>query len=214
MNISYIKNVLFFFSSKETSMNFKFKMFSIVIIIALSFSTIIANDMILTLDDGEDVVLHPDSTWGYTKFTITEGDEEDKYITIDDGRTIWLKTDNTWTFTDKKPPVKPSKKDLPSVFANGSATKPALDMAVQSATEEAINRLVNQLIKYVKKSPKSKKFLEACIKHEIGDTGAEVTYKPKWTAQAKISLDKLQVRNIVECVQTQIDSQNNNSETK
>lgn len=195
-------------------MNFRLKMCGFIITIVISFSIIFANDMILTLDDGEDVVLHPDSTWGYAEFTVSDGDEEDKYITIDDGRIIWLKTDNTWTFTDKRPPAKPSKKDFPSVFANGSSTKPTLDFAVQAATQEAISRIVTRLSRYVKKSPKSKKYLEACIKHEIGDAGAEVTYKPKWTAQAKISLDKFQVKNIIECVHTQIELQDKETKSK
>lgn len=190
------------------------KMLCLLFCMLLPVSSVVASDMVLTLDDGQDVVLHEDSTWGYAKFTISEGDEEDKYISLDDGRTIWLKVDNTWTFTSKKPPIKPTKKDLPSAYATGSATKPALDQAVQAATNEAITRLVNQLVKFVKNTPKSKRYLEACIKNEIGDAGADVTYQPKWSAQAKITLTKLQVRNIVDCVQTQIDLQGTTPETK
>ena len=164
-----------------------------------------AADMTLTLDDGRDVILHEDNTWGFAKFTVSDGDEEDIYITVDDGRTICLKTDNTWDFTKAKPPQKKSFKELPTIFANGSATRPALDQAVQAATQEALGRAVDRLLPFAKKSKDTKKYLLACIKNEIGDAGAEVSYKPGWTAQAKIQIEKLQAKKILECVETQID---------
>ncbi|NLE00818.1 MAG: DUF3157 family protein [Fibrobacter sp.] len=164
-----------------------------------------ANDMILTLDDGRKAILHEDKTWGFQEFSIADGDEEDIYISLDNGKTICLKTDNTWDYTKGQPPQKKTAMQLPSIFANGSATKPSLDMAVQAATQMAITKAADRLMPYAKKSKLTHKYLEACIKNEIGSSGAEVSYKPGWTAQAKVSLDNIQVKNIIDCVTIQID---------
>lgn len=170
-----------------------------------SILNVSAGDMVLTLDDGREAILHEDKTWGFAHFSITDGSEEDMYITLDDGKTICLKTDYSWDYSKGKPPQKKTEKELPSIYSNGSATKPTLDQAVQAATLEAINRASTRLLPYAKKSKLTSKYLSACIQNEIGNNGAETSYKPGWTAQAKISLTNLQVKSILECVATQID---------
>ncbi len=171
----------------------------------VSISSALAGDMVLTLDDGREAILHEDNTWGFAHFSVTDGSEEDLYITLDNGKTICLKTDYTWDYSSGKPPQKKSVKELPSVYANGSATKPTLDQAVQAATSQALERVTTKLLPYVKKSKLTSKYLTACIKNEIGENGAETSYKPGWTAQAKISLTNVQVKNIIDCVATQIE---------
>lgn len=169
--------------------------------------TLFAADMSLTLDDGREVILHEDGSWGFAKFSVSEGDEEDIYITVDDGRTICMKTDNTWSFTKQRPPEKKSFAELPTVNATTTSTKPTLDVAVKAASDEALKRAADRLVPYAKKSKMTHKYLVACIKNEIGDNGIETTYKPGWTAQAKISLQRVQVQKILECVNTQIEAQ-------
>ncbi|HON11590.1 MAG TPA: DUF3157 family protein [Chitinispirillaceae bacterium] len=178
----------------------------VLVVLGFSLNAWAAGDMILTLDDGREVILHEDNTWGFAKFTVSHGDEEDIYITVDDGRTVWLKMeDNTWEFTTKKAPQKKSFQELPTVTATASSTKPVLDQAVQTATQDAFKRAADRLVPYAKKSKLTHKYLIACIKNEIGEAGAEVSYKPGWTAQAKVSLEKVQVKKILDCVETQID---------
>jgi hypothetical protein len=164
-----------------------------------------ANDMTLTLDDNSAAILHDDGTWGYAQFTVSDGSEEDLYITLDNNKTICLKTDKTWEYTTKKAPVKKSYKELPSFFVTGTATKPTLDIAVNTATQQALTKAVAKMTPYAKKSKVTQKYLLACLKNELGSSGTEVTYTPGWTAQAKITLDNLQVKKIIECVETQID---------
>lgn len=181
---------------------------SLIIAALLVCTTILnasAEDMVLTLDEGKDAILHDDFTWGFAQFTISDGDEEDLYITLDNGKTICLKTDNTWEYSKGKPPQKKSEKELPSIFANGSATKPTLDLAVQAAVQEAIQRAAARLLPYAKKSKLTSKYLEACIKNELGSNGAETSYTKGWTAQAKVNLSGVQVKNILDCVTTQIE---------
>lgn len=171
----------------------------------ISISSASAGDMVLTLDDGREAILHEDNTWGFAHFSITDGSEEDLYITLDNGKTICLKTDYTWDYSKGKPPQKKSVKELPSVYANGSATRPTLDQAVQTAISQAIERVTTKLLPYAKKSKLTSKYLTACIKNELGPNGAETSYKPGWTAQAKVSLTNVQVKNIIDCVATQIE---------
>jgi hypothetical protein len=170
------------------------------------FGVFAASDMVLTLDDGRDAILHDDKTWGYAKGNISDGDEEDIYITLDNNKTIVLRTDMTWDYHTGKTPQKKSVKELPDIYANGIATKPTLDAAVQGAKVLAIQRAAARLVPYAKKSKTTTKFLESCIKNEIGSEGAEVTYKPGWTAEAKVNLTKVQVKNILDCVEAQIDA--------
>jgi CheY-like chemotaxis protein len=160
-------------------------------------------DMTLTLDDGKKAILHDDNTWGYAQFSITDGTEEDIYITVENGKTICLKTDGTWKYT-KEQPKKRSIREIPAVFATGNATRQTLDIAVKAATDEAVKRVAAQLVPYVTKSKTTQKYLVACIQNEIGQNGAEVNYKPGWAAQAKVSLNAKQSKNVVECVETQL----------
>lgn len=171
----------------------------------VSISSAFAGDMVLTLDDGREAILHEDNTWGFAHFSLSDGSEEDLYITLDNGKTICLKTDYTWDYSSGKPPQKKSVKELPSVYANGSATKPTLDQAVQAATTQALERITAKLLPYAKKSKLTSKYLTACVKNEIGENGAETSYNPGWTAQAKITLTSIQVKNIIDCVSTQIE---------
>ncbi len=171
----------------------------------VSISSTLAGDMVLTLDDGREAILHEDNTWGFAHFSVTDGSEEDLYISLDNGKTICLKTDYTWDYSKGKPQQKKSVKELPSVYANGSATKPTLDQAVQTAIAQAIERVNAKLLPYAKKSKLTSKYLTACIKNELGPSGAETSYKPGWTAQAKVSLTNVQVKNIIDCVATQIE---------
>ncbi|NLL12898.1 MAG: DUF3157 family protein [Fibrobacter sp.] len=180
----------------------------------VSISSTLAGDMVLTLDDGREAILHDDNTWGFAQFSVTDGSEEDLYITVDNGKTICLKTDYTWEYSKGKPVQKKSEKELPSVYANGSATRPTLDQAVQTAISQAVERLTTKLLPYAKKSKLTPKYLTACIKNEIGENGAETSYKPGWTAQAKITLSSAQVKNIIECVATQIEAPGNQETTK
>lgn len=171
----------------------------------VSFSNVLAGDMVLTLDDGREAILHEDNTWGFAQFSVTDGSEEDLYITLENGKTICLKTDYTWDYSKGKPTQKKSEKELPSIYANGSATKPTLDQAVQAAISEAVERATTRLLPYARKSKLTSKYLNACIRNELGPNGAETSYKPGWTAQAKVTLTSVQVKNIIDCVATQID---------
>jgi hypothetical protein len=176
----------------------------LLVIVMVSFG-VFAGDMVLTLDDGRDVILHDDNTWGFAKFTVSE-DEEDYYITIDDGRTICLKTDNTWEFTKGRPQNKRSFNELPTVSVSSSVKKPTLDAAVKAASEDAVKKAALKLSPYAKKHKLTNKYLVACIKNEIGENGIESTYKPGWIALAKINITKVQTKNILECVETQLES--------
>jgi hypothetical protein len=177
---------------------------SLAAIVCLFSVPFAKGDMTLTLDDGKQAILHEDNTWGYSEFHLSDGTEEDIYITVGDGRTILLRTDGTWTFTKETGPKKKSVKELPSVQSSGTATKGTLDIAVKAATDQAIQKAAVRFLPYVTKSKMTQKYIEACIKNEIGESGAEVSYQPKWTAVAKLNLDVRQVKSIVECVETQI----------
>lgn len=79
----------------------------------VSISSTLAGDMVLTLDDGREAILHDDNTWGFAQFSVTDGSEEDLYITVDNGKTICLKTDYTWEYSKGKPVQKNQKKSCP-----------------------------------------------------------------------------------------------------
>ena len=176
------------------------------LVLLLSGAQSFAKEMELTLDDGRKVILHEDNTWGFAKFTVSEGDEEDIYNTIEDGRTICLKTDNTWSFTKNRPPEKHSFKELPTVTAMATNTKPTLDVAVKAASDDAVKKASDRLLPYAKKSKMTQKYLIACIRNEIGENGIETSYKPGWTAQAKVVVTRVQAKHILDCVETQIDA--------
>ncbi len=165
-----------------------------------------ARDMELTLDDGRSAILHDDGSWGYAKVTISDGSEEDMYIDLPDGRIVWLKNDNTWQFVKSRAQEKRSFAELPTVNIVTSVTKKNLDEAVKAATEDALKRAADKLLPYAKKTKLTHKYIVACIKNELGDNGIETSYKPKWIGTAKVSLTRVQSKKILDCVQTQLES--------
>jgi|GEM_PF-976423 len=164
-------------------------------------------DMSLTLEDGREVTLHPDSTWEFVQFSFLQEDFDDIYMDLTDGRIICLKNDYKWDFVKKRPPkTKVEFKELPSVDATATATAKTVDGAVQSARKQVFDRAATRLLPYARKSKMTQRYLVACIKNEVGEEGAEVSYKPGWSATAKLSLTKVQVNNIIDCVSVQIDA--------
>jgi hypothetical protein len=165
-----------------------------------------AKEMELTLDDGRKAILHEDNTWGFAQFTVSEGDGEDIYSTLGDGRIICLKTDNTWSFTKTRPPEKRSFSEFPTVTATATVTKPTLDVAVKMASEGAVKKASDRLLPYAKKSKLTSKYMIACIRNEIGENGIESSYKPGWTAVARVSITRVQSKHILDCVEAQIEA--------
>jgi hypothetical protein len=164
-------------------------------------------DMSLTLEDGREVVLKPDSTWNFVQFSFIQEDFDDIYMDLTDGRIICLKNDNTWAFVKKRPPKRKMEfKELPSVNATASATNKTLDQAVQSARKKVFDRASSRLLPYAKKSKMTGRYLIACIKDEVGEEGAEVSYVKGWTATAKLNLSKVQVNKILDCVLVQVEA--------
>jgi hypothetical protein len=164
-------------------------------------------DMNLVLEDNREVVLHPDSTWEFVQFSFIQEDFDDIYMDLTDGRIICLKNDNTWAFVKKRPPINKAKfEELPSVDASASATHKVLDQAVQSARKQVFDRAATRLFKYAKKSKMTQQYLVACIKDEVGEEGAVISYTKGWTATAKLSLTKVQVNKILDCVIVQVDA--------
>jgi len=164
-------------------------------------------DMQIVLDDGREVVLRPDSTWEFAKPSFLQEEMDDIYMDLDDGRILCIKNDNTWLFVSKRPPkTKMTFSEVPSVSTTATATNKALDAAVQSAKKQVFDRAATRLLSYAKKSKMTQQYLVACIKDEVGEAAAEVAYKPGWTATAKLSLDKVQVNKILECVTLQVDA--------
>ena len=164
-------------------------------------------DMFLTLEDGREVVLKPDSSWAFQEFSFIQEDFDDIYMDLDDGRIICLKNDNTWKFVKSRPPKRKTDfKDMPTVNATASATNKVLDLAVQSARKQVFNRAATRLTPYAKKSKMTRKYLVACIMDEVGEEGAEVSYVKGWTATAKLNLTKVQVSKILDCVIVQVEA--------
>ena len=174
-----------------------------IMLFAMIFTSLAAKrppkpDMFLTLEDGQEVVLHPDSSWDFVKFSFIREEFDDIYMDLTDGRIICLKNDMTWKFVRKRPPLEKAKFDeLPNVEVSYSTTHKLLDQAVQAARIKVFDKAAVRLLKYAKKSKMTKKYLVACIKDEVGEDGAVVSYVKGWTALAKLSLSKVQVDKIL-----------------
>ena len=165
--------------------------------------------MTLTLEDGREVVLQPDSTWDYVgNRSILATKEEDRYITLNDNRILWLKSDHTWTFTKTQPKVSNRPKEYPSLAVVGTATRPALDAAQHAATEDAFVKAATNLRRHAPASRQNlQPILIACIKQEVGNHGVEISFSKvgqNFKFDAKINLTNLQVAKIMDCLEVQL----------
>lgn len=179
---------------------------TICVIVLLSSINGFARDMELSLDDGRSAILHDDGSWGFTKVTVTDGSEEEMYIDLPDGRIVCLKTDNTWQFVKIRPQEKRTFAELPTVNIVTSVTKTTLDDAVKAATADALKRAADKLLPYAKKTKSTHKYIVACMRNELGESGIETSYKPKWIGTARISLTRVQSKKILDCVEIQLES--------
>lgn len=164
-------------------------------------------DMSITLEDGREVVLKPDSSWNFVEFSFIQEEMDDIYMDLTDGRILCLKNDNTWKFVKRRPPKKKLDfNELPTVNAKTTATHGSLDQAVKIARKKVFDRAANRLLRYAKKSKMTGKYIVACIIDEVGEEGAVVSYVKGWTATAKLTLSKVQVQKILDCVQVQVEA--------
>ncbi|MDG5813654.1 hypothetical protein QA601_01050 [Chitinispirillales bacterium ANBcel5] len=181
----------------------------IVVCFALFFS-VFAGDMSLTLEDGEEVVLHSDGTWSYTRRGASAGNE-DQYITLSDTRILCLQANYKWKFVREMPQTR-RLQSYPEVIAVGSASHSNLDQAVNQAKEGAVNRAADRLQEFAPSSlDNSKQLLAACILREHGEVG-EVQFEPSWEAEARITLSPRIVRRVIECLEDQIPSDDEDEE--
>ncbi|MDR0331517.1 MAG: hypothetical protein LBH93_07415 [Chitinispirillales bacterium] len=165
--------------------------------------------MSVTLEDGNEVTLQPDSTWNYSKAGVFASDSNDDiYLTLRDGRILWLKPDNTWAFT-KTQPKSNRQRNYGWAEAFGSGTNTALDAALKTATDQVYDKLSAHLRKYIANpAPKNAQaYLMACIKDEIKENELDMVYaqtKAGWKADAKISILSHRVKKIIECWDLQV----------
>jgi len=184
----------------------------IVALTALAPAPLFANPpgstMSITLEDGSEVILQPDSTWNYAKpSTLSADDNDDVFITLKDNRILWLKPDYTWTFTKTQPKAN-KPKSYPSVEANATATMQSLDVATKTAVSQLYDKVAANLRKYVtSKDKKAPAYLLACIKDEVKENELDQAYnqtKAGWKADAKVSILGHRVKKIMECLELQL----------
>jgi hypothetical protein len=163
----------------------------------------------ITLESGHEIVLHPDSTWGFRKAGLLDGDLEDEYITLRDGRILWVKADYTWTYT-RQPPKPKWPKEFPAVSVTASSSNPAMDQADKGAKNEIYNKAATFMQRSVPASAAKAKnmsgYLMACLKDEVKENEIEVSYAQAkgWKADAKLSIPAHRVKKIMDCLEFQL----------
>jgi len=162
----------------------------------------------VALEDGSEVILHPDSTWSYKNATLAADENGDVYIPLKTN-VLWLKSDYTYTYVKSQPPKSNRPKSYPQVDAAGTATLPSLDVATKTALNQAYDKVATNLSKYImSKDKKAKDYLVACIKNEVKENELDQAYnqtKAGWKADAKISIPGYRVQRIIECLDTQLE---------
>jgi len=161
----------------------------------------------ISLEDGSEVILHPDSTWSYKNATLAADDNGDVYIPLKTN-VLWLKSDYTYTFVKSQPPKSNRPKSYPQVDAAGTATMPSLDVATKTAVNQVYDKAAANMDKYImSKDKKAKAYLLACIKNEVKENELDQAYnqtKAGWKADAKLSIPGYRVQRIIECLDTQL----------
>ena len=161
----------------------------------------------ITLEDGSEVVLHPDSTWSYKNATLAPDDDGEVYIPLKNN-VLWLRSDYTYTFVKSQPPKSNRPKSYAQVDAVGTSTMPSLDVATKTAVNQVYDKVATNLGKYImSKEKNAKAYLLACIKDEIKENELEQAYvqtKAGWKADAKVSIPGYRILRIIECLDTQL----------
>ncbi|GBU22562.1 hypothetical protein R80B4_02472 [Fibrobacteres bacterium R8-0-B4] len=162
----------------------------------------------VNLEDGSEVILHPDSTWSYKNAALAPDDNGDIYIPLKTNFLL-LRADYTYTFVKSQPPKTTRPKSYAEVNAVGSSTMPSLDVATKTAVNQAYDKAVAAMEKYVKsKDKKAKAYLLACTKDEMKENELDQTYAQikggSWKADAKVSIPGYRVQRIIECLDTQL----------
>ncbi|MDR2694661.1 MAG: hypothetical protein LBB74_10685 [Chitinispirillales bacterium] len=161
----------------------------------------------IALEDGSEVILHPDSSWSYKNATLAPDDNGDVYIPLKTN-VLWLRSDYTYTFVKSQPPKSNRPKSYPQVNAVGSSTMPSLDVATKTAVNQVYDKAAAGMEKYVmSKDKKAKAYLLACVKDEVKENELEQAYvqtKAGWKADAKVAIPGYRVMRIIECLDTQL----------
>jgi hypothetical protein len=160
--------------------------------------------------EGNELILNPDSTWTYKNATLAADADGDVYIPLSDGRILWLKSDFTWAFTKTQPPKSNRPKTYPVVAASGTSTMQSLDVATKAAMNQVYDKIAANLAKYImSKDKKAKEYLMACIKDAVKENEFDQNYAQikggNWKADAKVSILGHRVKDIIECLDTQLE---------
>lgn len=169
----------------------------------------VAGKITTIVHEGNEIILNPDSTWAYKSAAMSVDESGEAYIPLNDNRILWLKSDYTWAFVKSQPPKSNRPKTYPNVEASGTSTVQSLDVAIKTAVNQVYDKLATNLSKYImSKDKRAKDYLLACIKNEVNENEFDKVHNQikggSWKADAKVSIYGYRVKEIIDCLDTQL----------
>lgn len=163
---------------------------------ALLFSPVLAaGDMTLTLDDGTDLYLYEDSTWGYGK-GIHADLEKDLEISVGGGKYILVKTDYTWNYSNGKVIT---ERVYSTIQETGTSQNKKYNAAVAQAEKTVKNRIVARVRAAVKVKG-ADDLVWSCIQNSGADIDKKESFGHVWNVTRTITLDKYALEFVESCL--------------
>lgn len=170
--------------------------------ICLSVPNLFANDMILELESGDEVLLHSDHTWD---FQSNASDELTKNVSIvlNNGQAVKINKNHTWYYIEQQGQDQTFTEEveyLGTAYSMGNAHSTDIVEAKMMAMSQATVQLSKQLLAALGDQTLTLKKLNQCLEQEDKDIETkENMKKEKWYAQVRITVDSYQIQMIVDC---------------
>lgn len=164
------------------------------------FFIVSADDMVLTLHNGQDVTLHEDNYWSFEDRTQDDLTES-LNITLGDNRVIRINQDYTWKFLSKEDLASNKNVSVKTITAKGSCTHVVLSEATALAMKSAITKATKKLKASIKNKKLNYAKLRNCVRRvekEI-DTEENFVKGRGWNVVISIVLDKGSILAVLDC---------------
>ncbi len=176
--------------------------FAVLTLLYFFLFLVVADDMVLEVDDGLSVLLHDDHTWHYAA-DISRRLEQNTTVLLENGESVYIKTNGTWDIVQGDTrSLLSGAAELGEAYSKGTAQGADQFVANMKAMDMAIKHLAKQIGKATNKKNITIDRLHFCI--EEGDKDIESSEKLSgniWRVQVKLTVGQEQINAILDCAQ-------------
>ncbi len=182
--------------------------FSLIALLFLAVA-VSAEDMVFTMENGNEYTLHDDGTWECSGAQCPEELEEDFVVGLSDGRDVVIQRTMRWHIKQKGELVGTADIKINKASAEAKSTHTRIDVADQKARNECLRKIARKIVAGAPKRDVNEKKVLFCLDHHrlLPDTEERRGEKTSWTITATLSLNRRQILDVIDCAEQVVEDE-------